>query len=178
MQDKLTHKEALPEHIKIEYVELSRLYTEMVRARFTVLGFYIASAAITLREHSISITAALVVLTIGAWVIEIRNRYLLILLRRRGQYIERTYWGYIIPDQQKTDGPFTAEDEIPLFSALEINRPIPFLILGQLLVVPDHIRRSVLHSNAIDLIFSLIGVVAVAKFLFLSGVMTISCFGW
>jgi hypothetical protein len=82
-------------NLRTEYSELSRYFTEVIKYRFTVLGFLITAQAIILsnRPHIRAIFAFALLITFGLWVVDRRTRKIYRALGERAKEIEREWKG-------------------------------------------------------------------------------------
>ncbi len=93
MDDQAKEKRA---DLRAEYAALSGYFTNVVTFRFMTLGFFLAAVGLIVQEGKISREEAslLLLLAIGLWIVELRNRSLYRCIEDRGMQIERECWGY------------------------------------------------------------------------------------
>ena len=91
--------------IRTEYTSLSSYVREIVKFRFTLLGLFLATSGFIVggTNPSKEKFVLLAALSIGLWLLELRNRALLIELDTRAMQIENEYWKY---QGAKADEPF------------------------------------------------------------------------
>lgn len=84
------------ENLRTEYTALSSYYNTVVTFRFTTLGFFLASVGLIVNApiKSCHQGTLLLLITIGLWIVELRNRSLFRCLANRAIQIERDCWGY------------------------------------------------------------------------------------
>ena len=85
------------DNITTKYEALSAYGRQIVTFRFTLLGFFLAAVGLVVSgvNPSIGEYMLLCFLTLGLYMLELRNRSLLIELDERGIQIEREYWEYV-----------------------------------------------------------------------------------
>ena len=83
-----------PDDIRAEYAALTAYGRQVVNFRFTLLGFFLAAAGLVLGGQDVAGPKALLIAFIALvlWMLELRNRALLMDLDERAIYIERHYW--------------------------------------------------------------------------------------
>lgn len=84
------------EDVRTEYEALTAYGRQIVIFRFTLLGFYLTLIGFLVLRGSPSAGEYLLLclLTIGLWILELRNRALLKILDNRGIQIEKKHWKY------------------------------------------------------------------------------------
>ena len=82
------------DNLRTEYSALANYYGTVITFRFTTVGFFLAAAALIINSHMTIGTAFLLfVFSIGAWIIELRNRAIFRALLDRAIEIEQE-WGF------------------------------------------------------------------------------------
>lgn len=91
MSDKIPNPN--PDNVRAEYAALIAYHNSVVSFRFTLLGFFAAAVAFIAKEdlHR-SQAILLLVLTIGLYIVERRNRILYTQMGKRAMEIEQKYW--------------------------------------------------------------------------------------
>jgi len=89
--------------IRAEYAALSAYFGTVINFRFTTLGFFLAAVGLIVSADAPSRAHALLLLLValGAWIVEMRNRSIFRELADRGIEIEREVWGYQGKDAYK-----------------------------------------------------------------------------
>jgi hypothetical protein len=84
-----------PDAVRAEYAALTSYVTSLVGHRFTILGFYLAAVGFIVGGNATRADGFLLIgITVGLWLMEVRNRSLTSNLSKRGAQIEREVWGY------------------------------------------------------------------------------------
>ncbi|HPO12995.1 MAG TPA: hypothetical protein PLI09_06085 [Candidatus Hydrogenedentes bacterium] len=147
--------------IRAEYAALSAYFSTVINFRFTTLGFFLAAVGLIVSADVPTHAHALLLLLValGAWIVEMRNRSLFRELADRGIEIEREVWGYKGADAFK-----------PFYSRMLKTKPqdatsaaLPPAVKTKLLFWEfgwEFGAKHLSHTLGIDLIF--LGVVAFA----------------
>ena len=89
------------ENLRTEYAAVASYYGTVITFRFTTVGFFLAAAALIINSNmTIGTTFLLLVFSIGAWIIELRNRAIFRALLDRAIEIEYD-WGFKDDNQFK-----------------------------------------------------------------------------
>jgi len=91
-----TSKNDRDEFLRTEYTALSQYFGTVITFRFTTASFFIAAVALVLgiEEPEQHHYLLLLLLSLGAWIVELRNRSLSENLVRRAYEIERGWANY------------------------------------------------------------------------------------
>ena len=91
----VTSDDSNPQNLRTEYAVIGSYVTAMTGLRFQLMGLYLAAVGfIFSRGTPSSLNAALILgVSIGLWILDLRNRDLLARHGERGRKIERA-WGY------------------------------------------------------------------------------------
>jgi len=86
------------EDVRAEYASLNAYSSTIVTFRFTLVGFFLAAVGLVVqggvqRDEAMLLLA----LSLCLWILELRNRALLMNLSGRAIQIEREIWGYTGP---------------------------------------------------------------------------------
>ena len=144
-----------PNNLRSEYSVIGSYVTQMTGMRFQTIAIYLAALGLVFsRGAPSSPTAGLIlVVSVGLWILDLRNRDLLKRLGERGRTIEQV-WGYQKDPTTGAGGAgFFHDETVParlrLFTA---DRPFS-----------DRLSpRLISHALGIDLIFVAVIVYAVA----------------
>ena len=130
------------EDVRTEYEALTAYGRQIVTVRYTLFGFFLPTVGLVILRGSPSEGEYLLFcfLTIGLWILELRNRALLIELDDRGMQIENEYWKY---DGEKKDDPFISRQH------KEGQRYTKVFWRRKKVPCPEIIS----HRNALDLIY-------------------------
>lgn len=88
-----------PENLRTEYSALTSYYETVITFRFTTVGFFLAATGLIVQSGmTYDKTILLLVLTLGAWIVEIRNRTIFSAILDRATQIEED-WDFQGGDQ-------------------------------------------------------------------------------
>lgn len=149
-----TSSNADPDNLRTEYSVIGSYVTAMTGMRFQTMAIYLAALGLIVsRGTPSSLGAALIlVVSVGLWILDLRNRDVLERLGRRGVEIEHA-WGYddAVPSGMGGAG-FFLDEKVP--ATLRVfwfdSRPVPTRVS----------RRLISHAFGIDLVF--LGVIGYA----------------
>jgi len=151
------YKNQKGDFLRTEYSALSNYHNRVITFRFTTVAFFIAAVAFILRIDKLDFEHYLLLLLIslGIWIIELRNRAIFDNLLRRGRKIEE-YWGSI------------NRGDLPFYSHMT-----PIEIYKDRKIVPDNVQffdktriagfhrfsaRYISHTLGLDIVYlSVIG---------------------
>ena len=135
------------EDLRAEYSVIGSYVTKMTGLRFQTMTIYIAALGFIVSQGTPEWPTVLLILAVslGLWILELRNRDLLHKLGERGRVIEGDYWKY--PRASKTDDPgagFFLDEDVPAT-----------LRIGTFVMTPksERLGQLISHEFGIDLIF-------------------------
>ena len=147
--------EQTPEDLRAEYGVIGTYTTAMTSARFQTVAIYLAALGLILsRRGSPSPLTSLLILvvSVGLWLLDLRNRDVLWRLGERGTWIEQHAWGHSKRAKPTTGGDgFFLDSEVPPRLRLLMTHPVG---------VPTPVRWVISHAFGIDTIF--LGVIGYA----------------
>ena len=144
-----------PENLRTEYAVIGSYTIAMTGARFQTVAIYLAAVGLIVgRGEPSHLTALLIfVVSVGLWVLDLRNRDVLGRLGERGSWIEREGWGYRSDPEAKEGG-------VGFFLDSPVPPRLRFLTTDPV-VVPNQLPPWVLtHAFGIDVVF--LGVIGYA----------------
>lgn len=152
------------DNLRTEYSALVAYYSSLITFRFTTVGFFLAAAALIVQVLGKGTALLLLLLTVGAWVIELRNRAIFRALLDRAVQIEED-WQHQGRDQFSPL--FRRMVRIGLSDELRASSPeIPKFLPDKVKIFCWEWRPSenwVSHSFGLDLIYGAVLVFALAK---------------
>lgn len=131
-------------NLRTEYSVIGSYVTAMTGMRFQTVAIYLAALGLILgREGTPSwpTLSLILVVSVGLWILDLRNRDILQRLGDRGKEIEQSFWSY--PEGSETgfflDREVKAQLKLATFKISPNSKLLP--------------RRLISHAFAIDLIF-------------------------
>ena len=144
------------ENLRTEYSSLLQYHSTIIQFRFMTISFFLASVGLIVGADANNKGIILIILGVGVWLIELRNRCIFPNLLKRGRFIEKNLWSL------KHD----KEDELPLFCSMTIKKVgqkfsydtknlkiFGFYIGANNLINSKWVSRIISHSFAFDFIF-------------------------
>jgi hypothetical protein len=135
-----------PQNLRTEYTVLGSYISAMTGMRFQTVSIFLAAVGLIAMSGSQSASTGtlILVVSIGLWVLDLRNRDVLRRLGDRGIQIERDAWRY--ENQEGRDG------RSGFFLDRDVPPRIRFLIWGPL-TPPRALGRLLTHAVGIDVVF-------------------------
>lgn len=142
-----------PQDLRTEYAVIGSYITAMTGMRFQTVTIFLAAVGLIATSGSQSPRAGglILVLSLGLWILDLRNRDVLRRLGDRGIEIEKNDWHY----QDRAAG------HSGFFLDRDRRAGIHFLIWGPW-YPPELLGRFVRHAVAIDIVFFGVAVYAIA----------------
>lgn len=143
-------KKPSDEDIRTEYTSLLAYGRQVVGFRFTLLGFFLATAGLIVGGGNLSKGkfVLLGLLSIALWMLELRNRSLLIIIDDRAMMIERECWKY---ERDKAFLPFVCTQHAPVVNYTRIWK--------------WKVQCPISHTKAFDFIYLIIYLYSMAAIL-------------
>jgi hypothetical protein len=134
-----------PDDLRAEYAVIGSYITAMTGMRFQTVTIFLAAVGLIASGGNQSPRTGLLilVLSVGLWILDLRNREVLKRLGDRGIQIEEREWHYKDQGAAGSSGFFLDRDK---------RAGIRLLSLGPL-VPPDILGRFLSHAFAIDVVF-------------------------
>jgi hypothetical protein len=144
-----------PQNLRTEYAVLGSYISAMTGMRFQTVTIFLAAVGLIVSGDNEEPWSGLLILilSIGLWILDLRNRDLLRKLGDRGIQIERHEWDY--PDQEE-DGVRSG-----FFLDRDAQANIRLLAWGPW-TPPPFIGRFVRHAVAIDIVFLGVAIYAIS----------------
>ena len=142
-----------PEDLRTEYSVIGSYTNALTSARFQTVAIYLAAIGLIVsRGKPDRLTAALILaISLGLWILDLRNRDVLWRLGERGIWIECKLWDYPIDRDSKKGGRgFFLDGRVPARFRTLTSDPVP----------NPFPRWFLTHAFGIDLVF--LGVIGYA----------------
>ena len=148
-----------PQNLRTEYSVLGSYITAMTGMRFqTVTIFLAAVGLIVSRSGQSDRTAALLIaVSLGLWLLDLRNRDVLRRLGARGKRIESEFWQY---ESRPDEAPAGRQG---FFGDGDLPAEVQILFWGPW-TPPASLNRVVSHAFAIDVVFLAVAAYAFSFF--------------
>jgi hypothetical protein len=139
--------DSTPENLRAEYGVIGTSTTAMTTARYQTVAIYLAALGLILSQGTPSqLTLVLIlVVSVGLWLMDLRNRDLLLRLGERGTRIEKKAW-----KGRERKHPTTGGDGFFLDSGVP---PRLRLLMADPIAMPGQVSWAVSHAFGIDTVF-------------------------
>jgi hypothetical protein len=156
----MSEREPSPESLRAEYGVVASYITAMTGMRFQTLAIYLAAVGLVSRENASSLTGLLIlVVSVGLWVLDLRNRDVLHRLGERGEAIEEIWGNRLALSREDPRWP-PKEGGAGFFLDVVVPPRIRFLTLDSTPIPGPLPRWWLTHAFGIDVVF--LGVIGYA----------------
>lgn len=151
------------EDLRAEYAALTAYAQSTVSTRFTVAGLYMTASGFLagavfkddpkIVSTRVALLAFACMVTISAWILELRTRHLLAILSQRARDIERNDWNIVHPTRYEG---FASRQDPHLPNNLKEQRrreQFYMVLFWRSTSLPHWITRWISHSMGLDLLY-------------------------